>query len=335
MCGEAAETTRPPSGPHPRPRNPRTAGQADPNNTEYQNELAIGLGKLGDLRERAATTSPPGAYTRSVQIAERLARADPDNTDYQSNLAVSLSRVADVRRGRGNHQAALRPTPAPWKSPNGWPPPSPTTPTTKASWQSACDRLVICGWRAGTPSAPWGLHPRCADPRTAGPRRPRQHRIPERPGTLPLQGRRCAADRGNHQAALAGPHPLPGNPRAAGAHRPQQHRIPKQAVDRPRQAGRCAGGARRPRVRPGAYTRALQIPERLARADPDNTAYQNNLALFLSKAADVRRDRGDRQGRPPGPHPRPRNPRTTGPPPTPTTPTTKTSWQSASTSLVI
>ena len=39
----------------------------------------------------------------------------------------------------------------------------------------------------------------------------------------------------------------------------------------------------------------MQITERLASADPDNTAYQNNLALFLSKAADVRRDRGDHQ----------------------------------------
>ena len=43
------------------------------------------------------------------------------------------------------------------------------------------------------------------------------------------------------------------------------------------------------------YTRAVQITERLASADPDNTDYQNNLALFLSKAADVRRDRGDHQ----------------------------------------
>ena len=39
----------------------------------------------------------------------------------------------------------------------------------------------------------------------------------------------------------------------------------------------------------------MQITERLASADPDNTDYQNNLALFLSKVADVRRDRGNHQ----------------------------------------
>ena len=92
---------------------PERLAPTDPNNTLYQRNL-LSLDRLGALREaRGDHESALKAYTRSVQIAEQLARTNPDNTDYQNNRAVVRYRVADVRRGRGDHQAALWPTPAP------------------------------------------------------------------------------------------------------------------------------------------------------------------------------------------------------------------------------
>jgi len=81
---------------------------ADPDNTQYQGDLGIGLLNVGDmLAARGDTDDALAHYTRSLHIVERLAAADPDNTGYQRDVSVSLDRVGDRLAARGDTDGAL------------------------------------------------------------------------------------------------------------------------------------------------------------------------------------------------------------------------------------
>ena len=69
----------------------------NPSNTEYQHDLSVSYGNLGDVRVREGNR-PEGrkAYRHSFDILKRLLDGDPDNVEYQRDRAKSYERLGDV-----------------------------------------------------------------------------------------------------------------------------------------------------------------------------------------------------------------------------------------------
>ena len=82
---------------------------ADPNHTDYQNNLTVSLEKMGNmLLTRGDPNAALQAHTRALEIRERLATADPNNTLYQRNLTMSLNNVGNMWLERGDPEGALQ-----------------------------------------------------------------------------------------------------------------------------------------------------------------------------------------------------------------------------------
>jgi tetratricopeptide (TPR) repeat protein len=77
----------------------------DPENTNYQRDLAATMDRVADLRSAQDPASALEAYTRCLAISERLANADPDNVLYQRDLAFSAIKVASSLEALGDASA--------------------------------------------------------------------------------------------------------------------------------------------------------------------------------------------------------------------------------------
>jgi Trypsin-like peptidase domain/Tetratricopeptide repeat len=78
-----------------------------PDNTVYQRDVSVSLGRLGDLAR--AVGDGAGArtlYQQSLTISEELAKREPDNTVYQRDVSVSLDRLGDLARAVGDGAGA-------------------------------------------------------------------------------------------------------------------------------------------------------------------------------------------------------------------------------------
>jgi hypothetical protein len=79
---------------------------ADPDNTEWQHNLADSLTRVGVvLAAQGDTTAALQHHTRRLHIAERLAAADPANTGWQRDLAGGHGRVASLLESAGDPSA--------------------------------------------------------------------------------------------------------------------------------------------------------------------------------------------------------------------------------------
>jgi tetratricopeptide (TPR) repeat protein len=69
----------------------------DPSNPEWQRDLSILYGKVGDvLMVQSKLDEALKAYRDSLAIRERLAVAGPSNPEWQRDLAVSYSKIGSV-----------------------------------------------------------------------------------------------------------------------------------------------------------------------------------------------------------------------------------------------
>ncbi|WP_374262655.1 SUMF1/EgtB/PvdO family nonheme iron enzyme, partial [Zoogloea sp.] len=83
-------------------------GARDAANTEWQRDLSVSHGNIGDVLQ--AQGDGPGAlaaYRNSHAIAEALAARDPANTEWQRDLSVSHNKIGDVLGAQGDGPGAL------------------------------------------------------------------------------------------------------------------------------------------------------------------------------------------------------------------------------------
>jgi tetratricopeptide (TPR) repeat protein len=82
---------------------------ADRSNTQWQNDLSLSYGKIGNvLAAQGKLVEALKAYRDSLAIRERLAAADRSNTQWQSDLSLSYDRVSDVLAAQGKLEEALK-----------------------------------------------------------------------------------------------------------------------------------------------------------------------------------------------------------------------------------
>jgi tetratricopeptide (TPR) repeat protein len=81
---------------------------ASPRSTDYQRELSVSYGKVGDVQ--VAQGDLPAAlasYQAGLAIRDRLAKSDPHNAGWQRDLSVSYNKVGNVRVAQGHLPEAL------------------------------------------------------------------------------------------------------------------------------------------------------------------------------------------------------------------------------------
>jgi tetratricopeptide (TPR) repeat protein len=82
--------------------------EADPDNTEWQNDLGNSLVQTGHVLARQGdSTAALEHYTRALHIAERHTGTDPRNTEWQSDLGAVLGYIGDVLARHGDSASAL------------------------------------------------------------------------------------------------------------------------------------------------------------------------------------------------------------------------------------
>ncbi len=75
----------------------RKLAAQDPGNAQAQRDVAVSLGKLGDVKLRAGDrTGALAAYQESLGIARKLAAQDPGNARARSDLVVRLYKISTV-----------------------------------------------------------------------------------------------------------------------------------------------------------------------------------------------------------------------------------------------
>ncbi len=80
----------------------------DPDNTDWQRDLAVSHNKVGSKYEAQGRLAEALAeYQAGQDIMQTLVARDPDNTGWQRDSAVSYNNVGDVCQGQGQLAAAL------------------------------------------------------------------------------------------------------------------------------------------------------------------------------------------------------------------------------------
>ncbi|MBK8728344.1 MAG: hypothetical protein IPM00_02585 [Tetrasphaera sp.] len=70
---------------------------AEPENTTYRRDVALGLARLADLAvARGDVVVARDLLERSQKLSEALAAAEPENTTYRRDVALGLDRLADL-----------------------------------------------------------------------------------------------------------------------------------------------------------------------------------------------------------------------------------------------
>lgn len=84
----------------------RTA--ADPSNADWQRDLSVSQGRLGNvLLAQRDLVGALGAFRKSLTRIEKLAATDPSNAGWQRDLWASHSKVGDVLLAQGDLVEAL------------------------------------------------------------------------------------------------------------------------------------------------------------------------------------------------------------------------------------
>ena len=79
----------------------------DPNNAEWQNDLAGSYDHVGNIREaRGDRDGALDAYENCLAIMKSLAARDPNNTEWQRDMAVGYNKLADLARKSGDENKA-------------------------------------------------------------------------------------------------------------------------------------------------------------------------------------------------------------------------------------
>jgi len=81
---------------------------ADPDSAEWQNDLGISHGRIGDmLLGQGNSTEALNEYEAKRAINERLTKTDPDNAQWHRGLATALIKIGDVQMAERNAAEAL------------------------------------------------------------------------------------------------------------------------------------------------------------------------------------------------------------------------------------
>ncbi|MEN3164460.1 tetratricopeptide repeat protein [Tistrella mobilis] len=80
--------------------------EREPENTQAQRDLSLGLEKIADIRQRQDPAAALALYEQSLEIRRRLAEREPENTEAQRDLSISQEKIADIRQ-RQDPAAAL------------------------------------------------------------------------------------------------------------------------------------------------------------------------------------------------------------------------------------
>jgi tetratricopeptide (TPR) repeat protein len=88
----------------------RRLAAKDPSNAQWQRDLSVCLGSVGDVLMAFGDLSAGRAvYEESLDIAKRLAAEDPSNAQWQRDLIrsyVRLGKIAEQRQQRGEAREA-------------------------------------------------------------------------------------------------------------------------------------------------------------------------------------------------------------------------------------
>ena len=88
------------------------------------------------MRETGGSVQALTSFESGLAIFRRLAAAHPDVIDFQSGVAGSHNNIGTVLSETGRPDDAFAAYGAArWPSGGGWPTPTPTSPTTRASWR--------------------------------------------------------------------------------------------------------------------------------------------------------------------------------------------------------
>ncbi len=86
----------------------RHAPPPPPGNAYWQRDLAVSLGRIGDVQQTQGDLAAAlASYQASLAIAERLAKTDPGNAYWQREFSVSHGKIGDVQQAQGDLAAAL------------------------------------------------------------------------------------------------------------------------------------------------------------------------------------------------------------------------------------
>ena len=79
----------------------------DPSNTEWQRDLSVSHGNLGDVAMvQGKLEDAAQAYRDSLALQKQLAVGDPSNIQWQHDLMVSYWKLADLAERQNNSREA-------------------------------------------------------------------------------------------------------------------------------------------------------------------------------------------------------------------------------------
>ena len=82
--------------------------EAEPDNADFKNGLAISYEKLGDTHTALGNLDKALTfYEEDLKLTRELYEAYPQNVEFKNNLAISYSRLGDTHRALGNLDHAL------------------------------------------------------------------------------------------------------------------------------------------------------------------------------------------------------------------------------------
>jgi len=82
---------------------------ADPGNSQWQLNLAISQGKIGDIQQAQGNLGAAlKSYQTCMAIMQKLAAADPGNSQWQRELSVSHNKIGEIQQAQGNLGTALK-----------------------------------------------------------------------------------------------------------------------------------------------------------------------------------------------------------------------------------
>jgi tetratricopeptide (TPR) repeat protein len=80
----------------------------DPANTEWQRDLSVSYGKIGDVQSaQGELSSALSSYNKTLGIEKQLGARDPADTEWQRDLSVSYDRIATCSAPKGDLPSAL------------------------------------------------------------------------------------------------------------------------------------------------------------------------------------------------------------------------------------
>ena len=87
----------------------RRLADTDPNDINWQRDIAVGLNKMGDVKFFASGDAKGAIaeYEESLGLARRLADKNQGNAQLQRDMSVSLDKIGDVKRSQNDNAGAL------------------------------------------------------------------------------------------------------------------------------------------------------------------------------------------------------------------------------------